>query len=74
MKFNDVWQVVEPKRKARDQANEELNAARNKLTELRNMIIVKYKTATRIFRNIFLVWCMIFLGIGKKTKSFNRRI
>jgi len=42
MKFNNVWQVVEPKRKARDQANEELSAARNKLTELRNMIIVKY--------------------------------
>ncbi|CAI6373183.1 unnamed protein product [Macrosiphum euphorbiae] len=39
MKFNDVWQVVEPKRRARDQANEELSAARNKLMELRNMII-----------------------------------
>ncbi|XP_025202252.1 dynein beta chain, ciliary-like, partial [Melanaphis sacchari] len=39
MKFNNVWQVVEPKRKARDQANEELSAARNKLMELRNMII-----------------------------------
>ncbi|XP_050529246.1 dynein beta chain, ciliary-like [Daktulosphaira vitifoliae] len=39
MKFYDVWQVVEPKRRARDQATEELNAARNKLTELRNMII-----------------------------------
>lgn len=40
MKFNNVWQVVEPKRKARDQANNELNAARNKLMELRNMINV----------------------------------
>jgi len=42
MKFNDVWQIVEPKRKARDQANDELNAARTKLMELRNMINVKY--------------------------------
>lgn len=40
MKFNFVWQVVEPKRIARDQANSELNAARSKLTELRNMIMV----------------------------------
>jgi len=48
MKFNNVWQVVEPKRKARDQANEELSAARNKLTELRNMIIVKYNLLREI--------------------------
>lgn len=40
MKFNNVWQVVEPKRKARDQANEDLSSARAKLTELRNMINV----------------------------------
>ncbi|VVC32244.1 Hypothetical protein CINCED_3A002285 [Cinara cedri] len=38
MKFNNVWQIVEPKRKARDQANEELSAARVKLMEIRNMI------------------------------------
>lgn len=44
MKFNNVWQVVEPKRKARDQANEELSAARSKLMELRNMIIVKFNS------------------------------
>lgn len=42
MKFNEVWQVVEPKIRARDKANEELTSARNKLKELRNMINVKY--------------------------------
>lgn len=35
-----MWQDVEPKRKARDQANEELHAAQSKLVELRNMINV----------------------------------
>lgn len=42
MKFDAVWQVVEPKRRARDLANNELSAARAKLTELRNMIMVNY--------------------------------
>lgn len=42
MKFYSVWEVVEPKRKARDQANNELNAARTKLIDLRFMINVKY--------------------------------
>lgn len=42
MKFNNVWQVVEPKRKLLDEATNELNAARTKLTELRYMITVKY--------------------------------
>lgn len=54
MKFNDVWQVVEPKRKARDQANDELNAARTKLMELRNMINVKYNL---IIKNKILLKC-----------------
>lgn len=47
MKFNNVWQVVEPKRKARDQANEELSAARAKLTELRSMINVRTNDRAR---------------------------
>lgn len=42
MNFNSIWKVVEPKRKALNKANNELSAARNKLTELRNMIKVKY--------------------------------
>lgn len=48
IKFNNVWQDVEPKRKARDQANEELHAARSKLVELRNMINVLYNQIRQI--------------------------
>lgn len=40
MKFNTVWEIVEPKRIARDKANNDLSAARSKLLELRNMINV----------------------------------
>lgn len=71
MKFNNVWQVVEPKRKARDKANNELNAARNKLAELRNMINVTYSLYVNICTVSHYLW-FIVLGIRKKTTDFNR--
>jgi len=73
MKFNEVWQVVEPKRKARDKANSELNTARNKLTELRNMILVRYKYGWNIYA-VLQYYRFLSLGTGTKTTNFNRRI